>query len=1070
MALEAVATLGEIMQKLGGLGRRADTPSGPNTPDLAGARPSLPDAPSGTTSPSGATSPSGTTAPSSTTTSPSGTTTPSGATTPETTPSSASPGGTSPGGATTTSGAAPSPAKADPARPSARDQVGDDPKACARPESGRPTCGDPVDVVSGQVLLPQTDVALGGALPLLLTRTHLSGHRAGARFGTSWASTLDQRLEVDDEGVCFVTEDGMVLLYPHPEGTPVLPVEGPRWPLSRTEDGAYAVVDVEGGLTRRFTAGAGGLFPLDSITDLNGNHVTVDHDVDGVPTDVRHSGGYHASVRSTGGLVTALARPDGRESTATCDAGRRPLVMTDVDGAVWRREYDTRGNLLAVTDPSGARTRFDRDERGNAVAITGPLGEVRRIAYDRAGLPVAITDAEGGRTRYRRDRFGRVRKVTDPLGSTTTLGWTIEGRLTSRTLPDGSVERWRYDGEGNPVEHVDAAGGVSRTGYTGFDQPAWHVGPDGARLEFGYDPNLRLTSVVNAQGRAWTYRYGPTGALLVETDFDGRSTTYAHDAAGQLTTKVNGAGERIAYERDELGRLRAKRTPRGDTTYEHDPAGRLVRAVNGDADVVIERDPLGRIVAETVNGRTLRSEHDASGNRVRRVTPTGAVSEWEHDGTGRPTALLAGGRRTAFGYDAAGREVQRVIGDSTRLSQVWDAGHRLLAQSLTARGAHVQRRDYRYRVDGNLLAVDDLLAGPRRYELDQAGRVTSVRGSGWSESYAYDRAGELALATWPGDASGARSYAGTLIRRAGDVHFEHDAQGRVVTRAPRAVRAGAGVAVRLGRRGPPGVRGDPGRRPVGVPLRRARQAGREGTARRGWCGRRPGRLRLGRPGPGRADHRRDRADLGLRARFAPPPHPGRAGAGRAAGVGRRPVPRGGVGRGGDAHRAGRRRRRAGVAVAADPVGRRPGGVRGRPGLPAAVRGPVPRPGNGAVLQRPPLLRPGDRALQLPGPAGPARGPEPARLRREPAAADRPAGAQRLRPGAGDPHQPGRRLPLHRHRRTADLPPGRRRPDHRGTGQQGRPAGDQLRPVRPEGGQRRGRLRRRAVGPWAARHA
>nr|MDT0663733.1 DUF6531 domain-containing protein [Micromonospora sp. DSM 115978] len=84
----------------------------------------------------------------------------------------------------------------------------------ARPMATRVCRDDPVDVVSGQVMLTQTDVELPGLLPLVLERTHLSTYRHGRHFGPNWASTLDQRLEVDGEGVCLPLADGTILTYP----------------------------------------------------------------------------------------------------------------------------------------------------------------------------------------------------------------------------------------------------------------------------------------------------------------------------------------------------------------------------------------------------------------------------------------------------------------------------------------------------------------------------------------------------------------------------------------------------------------------------------------------------------------------------------------------------------------------------------------------------------------------------------------------------------------------------------------------------------------------------------------
>lgn len=57
----------------------------------------------------------------------------------------------------------------------------------------------------------------------------------------------------------------------------------------------------------------------------------------------------------------------------------------------------------------------------------------------------------------------------------------------------------------------------------------------------------------------------------------------------------------------------------------------------------------------------------------------------------------------------------------------------------------------------------------------------------WTETYAYDTAGNQAAAAWPSthpehEATGERAYTGTRITRAGNVRYEHDALGRITMR------------------------------------------------------------------------------------------------------------------------------------------------------------------------------------------------------------------------------------------------------------------------------------------------
>jgi hypothetical protein len=69
---------------------------------------------------------------------------------------------------------------------------------------------DPVDVVTGEMFLPQQDLTLPGVLPLVLNRRHGSAFRHGRFFGTTWSSTLDQRVEVAEQEIRLLIEDGRI--------------------------------------------------------------------------------------------------------------------------------------------------------------------------------------------------------------------------------------------------------------------------------------------------------------------------------------------------------------------------------------------------------------------------------------------------------------------------------------------------------------------------------------------------------------------------------------------------------------------------------------------------------------------------------------------------------------------------------------------------------------------------------------------------------------------------------------------------------------------------------------------
>ncbi|MDQ4036944.1 MAG: type IV secretion protein Rhs, partial [Actinomycetota bacterium] len=520
----------------------------------------------------------------------------------------------------------------------------------------------------------------------------------------------------------------------------------------------------------------------------------------------------HDTYDGVGNLIE-IVRPDDSRTLAEYNDLRLPVTVTDPDGVVWWQAYDEQGNRTALTDPLGATTIYTYDELGHLAAITDALGHVRRVQTDAAGLLTAVTDPLGATTRYARDGFGRVIAIIDPVGGTTRLGWTTEGKLAWRTLPDGATEHWAYDGEGNLIEYVDAVGQVTRSEIGPFDLPAAEVGPDGARLEFGYDTELRLVSVTNPQGLIWRYDYDPAGNLIRETDFNRRTLSYVHDDAGQLVERTNGIGQTTRFIRDPLGNVVEQQSGDAVTTFGYDAAGRMVRAVNADAEVSFDRDALGRVLAETCNGRVLASTYDTLGRRTHRHTPSGAESIWEYGAGVAPLALHTAGRTLHFNYDPAGREIERHLGAGGILTQSWDANHRLASQTLTAGGLDhgrptsprearlVQRRSYGYRPDGYVSDIDDQLSGARRLGLDPTGRVITVHGTGWAERYAYDSAGNITDAAWPeptladdsqaSNVQGKREYVGTLISRAGNVRYQHDAQGRVTMRQQKRLSAKA---------------------------------------------------------------------------------------------------------------------------------------------------------------------------------------------------------------------------------------------------------------------------------------
>ncbi|MFI1948643.1 putative T7SS-secreted protein [Streptomyces virginiae] len=489
------------------------------------------------------------------------------------------------------------------------------------------------------------------------------------------------------------------------------------------------------------------------------------------------------------GRPISVIRPDGRGTTVRYNELGLPVHVKRADGQVVRHDYDECGNRVSTTDSLGRITAVTHDDVGGLASVIDPSGQTTFIRCDRAGLPVEVTDPLGATTRFERDAFGRPVAITDQAGATTRLQWTVEGRLARRTHADGAVESWDWDGEGNCTSHTDRLGGVTRFEYGEFDVLTARTGPDGVRYAFRHDADLRLTEVANPQGLTWGYTYDPAGRIISETDFDDRTITYTYQPTGTIASRTNALGQTTSFDRNELDQIVRKDADGNVTTYAYDLTDQLAQAQGPDGTTVtLLRDREGRLLSETVDGRTLAYAYDDLGRRTSRTTPTGATTTGTFDPAGRRTQVMVSGRSLDFTYDSMGREVGRRIGDFLVLSHVYDPAGRLTAQTVTGEtGARVRHRDYGYRGDGHLTSVHDADSGLREYELDPAGRVTAVRADSWSETYAYDQAGNQSFASWPADhpgqeANGARTYEGNRIVRAGGVRYEHDRLGRVTVR------------------------------------------------------------------------------------------------------------------------------------------------------------------------------------------------------------------------------------------------------------------------------------------------
>ncbi|MFC5149049.1 DUF6531 domain-containing protein [Streptomyces aureoversilis] len=694
---------------------------------------------------------------------------------------------------------------------------------------------DPIDVATGAMLLPATDVTLPGSLPLVIGRTHLSSYRAGAWFGPTWASTFDERVQIDAGGVVYAAADGTRLVYPVPApGEPVLPVKGPRWPLTwdGRPGGLMTITDPQAGVIRTFggvapTEEPGILqLPLECVEDRNGARIDIERTATGTPTAIRHSGGYYVAVETAvvgaaGARVTGLrlldeppspyepAHAPGRGTVLIQygydDAGNLTEV-TNSSGKPLRFTYDAEGRITSWTDRNGTSYGYTYDADGRVVRTDGTDGFLSgSLSYEAATRTTTVTDSLGHERTYRYNADALVTEETDALGHTTVTTWdaTATSRL-SVTDPLGRTTRYAYDEAGNLARVTLPDGSTASASYNDLCRPTEITEPGGATWRHAYDARGNLLATTDPAGAETRYGYDELGHLSAVTDALDHTSHVACDAAGLPVTLTDPLGHRTTVRRDPFGRVAEVTDPLGRVTrMMWTPEGRPSRREHpdgtaetwtwdGEGNLLAHTDPAGNTTRHAAghfdlpasrtdpDGTTYAFAYDTELRLTGVTNPQGLTWSYAYDSAGRVTSETDfNGRTLTYAHDAAGELAARTNGAGEAVHFTRDLLGRATEQR--ADGADAATT-FAYDAAGSLLRAVNADA-EIVYERDELGRVLSETVSGRTTTYTYDELGRRTSRVTPSGLTSEWTYdaAGrpTVLRGdAGELTFTHDAAGR----------------------------------------------------------------------------------------------------------------------------------------------------------------------------------------------------------------------------------------------------------------------------------------------------
>ncbi|MGW5679516.1 RHS repeat-associated core domain-containing protein [Streptomyces sp. NPDC003860] len=712
-------------------------------------------------------------------------------------------------------------------KPNSLNDAVNDPRGNAVSLEKKTCATDPVDVAAGEMVLPQTDLYLPGVLPLVLRRTHLSGYRYGHWFGRSWASTLDERIELDPRGhqALWAREDGSVLVYPRlpapDDAEGVLPLEGDRLALVHggvTDDvTTYAVNDPRSGLVRRFAGSpyrASTAYWLTEVEDRHGNGITIHRRPDGAPTRVVHDGGYNITLTVRDGRIheMVLRTPDGPVTVMTYgyDPDGNLDSVTNSSGQPLRFGYDADGRVISWTDRNDSIYQYHYDSVGRVASTTGPDGYLSSsFAYetvpgsedtitrytDSTGATtvyrvndrrqvVAETDPLGNTTQYVFDAHDRLLAATDPLGHTTRLERNEAGNIISMVAPDGERTTAAYNELGLPVEVVERGGARYQYVYDARGNRTAAISPLGARTEYAYDGAGGVVEIRPPAGNPIRIRNDEAGLPLKITAVNGAEAVCTRDAFGRVTDVTDALG----------GRVRQGWTVEGRPAWRELPDGaREEWAWDGEGNLLRYTDRMGRV----------RTHSHTHFDLPRQTSAEGAAYAFAHDTELRLTQVTNSmGASWTYVYDRAGRLVEERDFDGRSMTYMYDAAGRLVRRGNAAGQVLEYERDVLGRVErithgGNTLtafayaptgAVQEITSPDARIvlETDVTGRLLSETVNGRTFRYAYDAQGRRTWRRTPSGAESSLRYGpdGLAAYGVGDhvFRFERDALGRECTR------------------------------------------------------------------------------------------------------------------------------------------------------------------------------------------------------------------------------------------------------------------------------------------------
>lgn len=676
----------------------------------------------------------------------------------------------------------------------------------AKPKSDGNTPGaedqnDPVSTATGELYFSETDMDIGGPLPLIFSRYYASmlnrdGH-VNSALGDNWMHNFDLSLEINGDDIEVVYYRGKTIpFYSDGNGWFLLEAEQKVYQLVKSGD-LYRFMDPEHGLI--FSFDTNGL--LTRIEDRNGNAHTLSY-TEKLLTRVSDGLGRWLDFTYSSGKLVRVTDQTGRHIDFS-HTGENLTSFTDALGNITRYEYTsiggTTGLMTGKINPVGnipytqtwdgqARVATQADSTGNITGFTyltapnitttvrDPLGNEFKHLYKDFALLRENLDQSGQTYSIDYDANHRRTQITDRLGDSTNIGYhAATGKITSFTDTALNTTSLTYSDQ---AQGDFSFYNLSRVDYA-----------DGTFDLLSHDACGNLIQLTDRGGQIWQYTYNDQGLVLKATNPDGGVTTNSYNADGTLASQTDHFGNTLNYSYDELKRLQQINLADGNSrSYIYDANDNILSAAN----------ELGRITQfsydnnnnlETItdaDARTITMGYDGNNRIISILDRMNQSTTRVYDALGRlQSRTNALGDTASLGYDVrgwlktytdpAGHSWSRthdnegvVVSTTNPLGQTWSYQSDKLGRITTITSPRQHQQKYTYDPLGRLSNYTDPLGKTTAYSYDSRGLLTGLSlPGGIASSYSRNSLGLITTVTDPNGNSWNRSYdqAGRMTER-----------------------------------------------------------------------------------------------------------------------------------------------------------------------------------------------------------------------------------------------------------------------------------------------------------------